>query len=771
MAHKTEEIIGCIERITFQNPENGYTVAKIQIPKRSDLTCIVGTMPEVQAGETVKCSGTWKHHLVHGWQFEVEQYCTQIPADVEGIKKYLGSGLIKGIGPVYAERITDKFGSETLNIIDLTPEMLLEIPGIGKVRLDKIRTCWDDQKSIRDVMVYLQKYGISPSFAQRIFKTYGKESIRVITENPYRLASDIFGIGFKSADKVANKIGISKESPQRIQAGIEFVLWELANDGHTCFPLVEFLKEAQSLLEVPEALISQELQTAEKEDRIKLAKLEEAVAKPQMEAKAAQIACPQADMSVCSEIVPMAKTSNLSPSLHFATISEGKDFIWLKKLFLSEVGVSRELWRIKKGPSILREIPIEKAIEWVQEKLKIQLAQNQKKAVAKVFSEKFHIITGGPGTGKSTITHAILTIMQKLTGRILLAAPTGRAAKRMTEITGHKAQTIHSLLEYDFRKGGFKKNRENPLVCDFMIVDESSMIDTLLMYSLLKALPDSCRLVLVGDINQLPSVGPGNVLKDIIQSRMFSVTSLNEIFRQAAGSAIISNAHRIHQGIFPDVTNKANGDFFFIEQEDPEKILAEIIELVSNRLPTKYGFDQMKDIQVLAPMKKGVIGIDPLNQTLQEALNQSPHSMMRGGRKFSQGDKVMQIRNNYQKEVFNGDIGWIRKIDLFEQEMLIEFDDRLVKYEFSEIDEIVLAYAASIHKYQGSECVCVIIPIHTTHFMMLRRNLLYTGVTRGKKMVILIGTKKALAIAVRNDDVKTRYTSLKYALTGKIHEA
>lgn len=722
MSENQENIFGFIERITFQNPENGYTVAQLQQPKRKGLTCIVGSMPSVRPGETIRCFGSWKQHLIHGKQFIVSECRIEAPADLIGIKKYLGSGLIKGIGPIYAARIVEKFDVDTLNIIDENPDQLLEVEGLGQKRLDKIKACWTEQKSIREVMIFLQSHGISPTYAQKIFKSYGSQSIQKVRENPYHLARDIFGIGFAVADKIAKKLGMAHDSPQRIDAGVEYVLTELSNGGHVCYPVDEFVLEAEKMLEINQEMIGVRLKNLESEARIEL----------------------------------------------FDLMQEGKrvPFIWKKKLFQAEIGIATELLRLKKHGSTLRNIDIQKALDWVQRLLNIELAVNQQAAVAQAMSEKVQIITGGPGTGKSTITKAILAITEKLTEKIVLAAPTGRAAKRMSEITGKAAKTIHALLEFDFKAGKFKKNQETPLECDLIVIDEASMIDTTLMFHLLKAIPSHARVILVGDINQLPSVGPGNVLKDIIGSKVIAVTMLNEIFRQAAGSQIIANAHRINKGIVPDTRNLPDSDFFFLEVGDPQDVLNQIVTLVSQRIPRKYNFDAFADIQVLAPMKKGIIGIENLNDVLQQTLNPKENALAWGGKKFGVGDKVMQIRNNYQKEVYNGDIGRVIDIDNAEQQMTISIDGREIVYEFSELDEVVLSYAVSIHKYQGSECPCIIIPVHTTHYTLLTRNLIYTGVTRGKKLVILVGMSKALAIAVHNDDVKKRYTGLQQALVG-----
>lgn len=714
-----DQLCGYIERITFQNSETGFTVAQLKAPNRHELICIVGIMPALQPGETITASGAWKSHLLHGKQFQVNDYKITVPSDIEGIKKYLGSGLISGIGPAYAKRIVDTFGTETLNIMEATPERLEEVQGIGPKRIEQIKACWNAQRSIRDVMVFLQTYGVSPAFAQKIFKTYGDKSIAIVKENPYQLARDIFGIGFKTADTIARKIGISSDDPGRLDAGIEFVLRQFAEEGHVCYPYDELIIAAGEILEASTDLISPRLAELKQQNYI--------------------------------EIADLLYEGNM------------RSFVWLKMYFHSEMGIGKDIRRLLRHSSYLRNIDIPKALEWVQVKLEITLAAYQKKAVAMALEEKAVIITGGPGTGKSTITKAILAIMEKLTGKILLAAPTGRAAKRMTEITGRKASTIHSLLEYDF-KSGFKRKMGNPLDCDLLIVDETSMIDTSLMFALLRAVPEHSKLILVGDINQLPSVGPGNVLKDLINSRCLPVTMLNEIFRQAAGSRIITNAHRINNGVFPEVDNSPGSDFFFIDAQEPQDVLNNIISLVSQRLPKKYGFHPIHDIQVLTPMKKALVGSENLNTVLQEALNNKKETLVQGGRKYGVGDKVIQLRNDYNREVFNGDIGIITQIDSGEQQLTVNVDGREILYEYADLDELALAYAISIHKYQGSECPCVVIPVHTTHFKLLMRNLLYTGVTRGRKLVVLVGTKKALAIAVKNDEAKRRHTGLMQAM-------
>ncbi len=712
-----DQLNGFIDTIVFASEETGFTVARLKAPKQQEPITVVGTMPGVNPGETLHCQGVWKHHAKHGRQFEVEQYELTAPVDVLGIQKYLESGMVKGVGPVYAKRIVDTFGVKTLDVIDKESHRLIEVEGLGAKRVEKIAECWSEQKSVRNVMIFLQSHRVRPSFAQKIFKRYGEESIDTVKNNPYTLAKEIRGVGFKTADELAQNLGIAKDSPIRIKAGIEYVLWELSSDGHVCYPKEDFIPEAEAILEVGGSLIADQLTALELEGHIMQEKLGD------------------------------------------------KDHLWVRPLYNAEWGVTRELKRLQEAPSKIRPVLVEKAIEWAEEKHRIRFAKEQKVAIAKSLEEKIHIITGGPGTGKSTITRAILSITSKVTDKITLAAPTGRAAKRMAEITGKKAFTIHSLLEVDFHEGGFKRNRDNPLSARLLIVDEASMIDILLMYNLLKAIPDDTRVIFIGDIDQLPSVGPGNVLKDMIFSETLPVTRLKWIFRQGKGSRIVANAHRINAGYFPETEHEKGSDFIFFDVESPEEILAKVIDLIEHHIPEKFPFNPIDDIQVLSPMKRGVIGTDNLNHALQQRLNPQSLHLIRMGRHFNLHDKVMQIRNNYDKKVYNGDVGRITSIDLEAQELIVNFDGKEVTYDFYDIDELMLAYAVSIHKYQGSECPCIIIPIHTSHFKLLFRNLLYTGITRGKKLVILLGTKKALAIAVKTDNVKTRHTGLEHFLS------
>lgn len=712
-----DAIFGHIERVTFHNPENGFTVAKIKIKNLIEPVAIVGTMSALNPGETVECKGTWKHDPKHGKQFLVQSLEKKAPSSLLGIQKYLSSGLIRGIGPKYAEKIVENFGLDTLNVIQENPERLLEIEGLGKKKLHQIIESAKANKTIEEVMVFLQSHNITPTYAQKIFKRYGHECISILKENPYKLAQDIAGVGFKLADKVASSLQIEKDSSFRIAAGIEYLLTELSQNGHACYPKQELVDLCSSLLEIDPKLIDPVLFQLNAEKRIALDFIEKI------------------------------------------------EFVWLKSLSISEEGISKELFRIVDSPSKFRAVDIEAALNWVSKEIRIRFAKEQKEAISMALTEKLMIITGGPGTGKSTITRAILKILSKLSNRIVLAAPTGKAAKRMTEITYFSASTIHSLLEYDFRQRKFKRDGKNPLLADLLIIDEASMIDTYLMYQLLKAIPDSCRVIFIGDIDQLPSVGPGNVLRDMIDSEQIPKKRLKFIFRQGKGSKIISSAHSINNGFFPKLTSEKGDDFFFVESIEPEDVLGKIIELVQDKIPQKYHFDPKEDIQVLSPMRKGIIGTENLNMRLQEKLNPNKNAVLSYGRRFQVGDKVMQLKNNYNKEVFNGDVGEIKQISKEDQNLLIRYDGKDVPYEFSELDEINLAYAVSIHKYQGSESPCIVMPIHTHHFKLLCRNLLYTGVTRGKKLVILVGTKKALAIAIQNNEIEKRYTALKFRLT------
>jgi len=720
------ELSGHIERITYTNEENGYTIARVKIHGKRDLVTIVGYLMSPAPGEALSMRGEWINHPKYGEQFRVVDYKTTVPATVFGIQKYLGSGLIKGLGPVIAGRIVKKFGKKTLDVIEDEIEKLALVEGIGKKRIAMIQRAWDEQKEIRGVMLFLQSHGVSSGYATKIFKQYGNRSIAVLKENPYRLAMDIFGIGFVIADGIAGKLGFPTNSPLRVEAGILYVLHQLSDEGHVFYPYEHLIKKSWDILGIERDNVVEALGTLALDKKIILEDLNESIEE----------------------------------------FKENNKGVYLAKFHLCETSISKRLKTLLTAPKSIRSVNAENALAWVQGQLDIRLAENQAKAIRCALENKIMVITGGPGTGKTTIINAALKIFSRLGVKTLLAAPTGRAAKRMSETTGHEAKTIHRLLEYSFTKGGFQKNEEKPLHCDLLILDEASMIDTVLMHHLIKAVPTFATVILVGDVNQLPSVGAGNVLGDIIASGTIPVMELNEIFRQARESRIIVNAHIINNGIVPTFENDLpDNDFYFIEQEDPEKVLGIILELTKERIPERFGLDPIDDIQVLTPMHKGTVGAENLNARLQNILNPVQEEITRGYRNFRVNDKVMQIRNNYDKEVFNGDIGRITGIRPDDNEITVMFDGREVPYDLYELDELVLAYAVSVHKSQGSEYPAVVIPVLAQHYILLQRNLIYTAVTRGRKLVVMVGTRKALAMGVRNDKTQKRFTYLRHRLS------
>ena len=717
------DLQGQIERITYSNDENGFTIARLKTSGRKDPVTVVGNLPTLAPGEVLKLKGEWSTHPRFGEQFKIVHYQTTAPASVYGIRKYLGSGLIKGIGPVMAARIVKKFGAQTLDIIETNIEKLEQVEGISHKRISMIHTAWIEQKEIRDVMLFLQSHGVGPGYATKIFKRYGNGSIQVVTANPYRLATDIFGIGFVTADQIAEKLGFERNSPLRAKAGLLYVLQQLADEGNVFYPLDPLLEKCNEILGVEKDVVMKAMDEAAEDKKIVMEDGD-------------------ADSDPQETKEPLRR-------------------VYLSRYHASETGAADHLKALLTSPKGFRNIDPDKAVFWVQKQLSIDLAENQIQAIKSVALNKVLVITGGPGTGKTTIINAILKIFTRLHIRIMLAAPTGRAAKRMTETTGHEAKTIHRLLEYSMQNGGFRKNESEPLNCDLLIVDEASMIDTILFYHLLKAIPLHATFVLVGDVNQLPSVGAGNVLKDIISSGTVPVVLLDTIFRQARDSRIIVNAHRINEGLLPETKNEdLKSDFFFIEKDVPETVLRIILDLASDRIPDHFGLNPVDEIQVITPMHKGIVGAGNLNLELQRRLNPGEGGVTRGNRIFRIGDKVMQTRNNYEKDVFNGDMGRITQIDPEQREISIAFDGRKVVFDFVDLDEIVLSYAVSVHKSQGSEFPAIIIPVLTQHYIMLQRNLLYTAVTRGRKLVVLVGTRKALAIAVHNDRMKKRHTFL-----------
>ena len=698
-----------VERITYQNPENGYSVLKVKVKGYNDLVTLVGNLLEVPVGSVLLCRGEWKVDKRYGSQFVAATWEETMPATVYGIEKYLGSGLVKGIGPRFARAIVQRFGTETIDIIETEIERLYEVPNIGRKRVAKIRESWEKQKDIKNVMLFLQGYGVSTAYAAKIYREYGKESIDKVRENPYRLADDIWGIGFKTADGIAAKMGYEKEDPRRCRSGILYTLGQLSDEGHVYAGEEQLVKTAGQLLEAGETAIR----------------------------------------------------DTLAGMLQAEDLILDKDAIYLPPFYHAECGTSRRLRDLAEstGRSLFdglfdpSSLTAETGIEYDE----VQLA-----AIRQAVTSKVMVLTGGPGTGKTTTTQGIIAALKKAGLRVLLAAPTGRAAKRMSEATGMEAKTIHRLLEYN-PQDGYKRNDENPLEGDALIVDECSMIDILLMNNLLKAVPVGMRLVFVGDIDQLPSVGAGNVLRDIIDSQRIPVVRLVCIFRQAQKSRIVMNAHTINQGRFPDTSNGRDTDFFFMREDDPERAAETIVRLVKERLPRAYR-ESPDRIQVLTPMQRGVVGAANLNLLLQQALNPSGPSLGRGGYTYRQGDRVMQQRNNYDKDVFNGDLGYIREVDTEERTLKVDFDGKWVEYDVTELDELTLAYATTIHKAQGSEYPIVVMPVLMTHFVMLQRNLIYTGITRAKKICVLLGAAKALAYAVRNVSVLKRNTRLKERL-------
>jgi exodeoxyribonuclease V alpha subunit len=722
------ELCGQIEKITFTNEENGFTIARVKVRGSHGLVTVVGTMMSPMVGEILEMRGEWSTHPNFGEQFKVLEYKTKVPVTTYGIRKYLGSGMIKGLGPVMAGRIVDRFGKKTLDIIENDIQRLAEVEGIGKKRIAMITGAWDEQREIRDVMLFLQSHGVSSGYAVKIFKQYGNQAIAVVKDNPYRLAGDIFGIGFVTADQIAAKLGIAQDAQIRVEAGILYVLNQLPDEGHVYFPYEPLISKSGEILGVGRDIVARALGI----------------------------------LAVDQKIIIENLTGDRD------AFKENEKAVFLTRFHVCETGVARRLRILANTPKSIRDIDSNKAVEWVQKQLSITLAANQIKAIGWAVENKVMVITGGPGTGKTTVINAILKIFSRLNAGIMLAAPTGRAAKRMSESTGFGAKTIHRLLEYSFQKGGFQRNEDKPLDCDVLIIDEASMIDIILMYHLLKAVAPFATFILVGDVNQLPSVGAGNVLNDIIASGSVPVVTLDRIFRQARTSQIVVNAHKINAGIMPPLdtadASDPQSDFYFIEQEDPEKVLNIILELCKKRIPRRFNYDPFDEIQVLTPMHKGVVGAVNLNRQLQEALNPDADGIIRGECTYRVNDKVIQIRNNYDKEVFNGDIGRITVIEWEDKAVTITYDGREVAYDFSDMDEIVPAYAISVHKSQGSEYPVVIIPIVTQHFILLQRNLIYTAVTRGKNLVVIVGSKKAMAMGINNNKTLQRFTRLQNRL-------
>lgn len=699
-----------VERITYQNAENGYSVMKVKVKGYDDLVTLVGNLLEVPAGSVLLCEGEWRVDKRYGQQFQCQTWEEVMPATAYGIEKYLGSGLVKGIGPKFAKLIVGHFGTDTIEVIETDIERLYEVPGIGKKRVEKIRESWEKQKDIKNVMFFLQGFGVSTAYAAKIYRQYGKESIDKVKENPYRLADDIWGIGFKTADGIARKMGYEMNDERRLRSGLIYTLNQLADEGHCYAEEQQLIATARQLLEADEECIRTAMTHA-----------------------------------IETEDLMLDGTGIYLPPFYYAECGTANR--------LSTLVHTKEVGSIFTARFDLAKLQRETGIEY---------DEVQVEAIRQAIASKVMVLTGGPGTGKTTTTKAIIAALQSAGMRILLAAPTGRAAKRMSEATGMEAKTIHRLLEYN-PQDGYKRNDENPLEGDALIVDECSMIDIILMNNLTKALPTTMRLVLVGDIDQLPSVGAGNVLRDIIDSGVIPVVRLTRIFRQAQSSRIVMSAHAINRGSFPDISNGQHTDFFFMKQEEPEKVVETIVSLVRDRLPKAYR-QPTANIQVLTPMQRSVVGAANLNMALQQALNYNTAALVRGGYTYKEGDRVMQLRNNYDKDVYNSDLGYVHSMDMEERTLTVDFDGQLVEYEVSELDELTLAYATTIHKSQGSEYPIVVMPVLMTHYVMLQRNLIYTGITRAKKICVLVGQTKALAYAIHNMKVLKRNTRLKERL-------
>jgi exodeoxyribonuclease V alpha subunit len=712
----TQEVLaGLVERVTFHNAENGFCVLRAKARGHRDLVTVVGHAATIAAGEWITASGEWVNDRTHGQQFKARFLRTSAPTSIDGIEKYLSSGMIRGIGPVYAKKMVRAFGEKVFDVIEAEPNRLREVNGIGPVRAARITAAWAEQKIVREIMVFLHSHGVGTARAVRIFKTYGADAVQVMSENPYRLARDIRGIGFKTADAIAMRLGIEKTAMIRVRAGISYALTEAMDDGHCGLPTEELVPLAQGLLEV------------------------------------------------AAELVRTALDLELAEGTIIADSVGETPCTFLAGLYRAERAIAERLTRLVAGTLPWPWIDPDKALPWVADRIGLALAESQTAAIKLALVSKVLVITGGPGVGKTTIVRGILRILGAKGVKLLLCAPTGRAAKRMTEATGFDAKTIHRLLEVDPKGGGFKRDDSNSLDCDLLVVDETSMVDVMLMQALLKAVANSAALLIVGDIDQLPSVGPGQVLADLISSGAVPVIRLTEVFRQAAQSRIIISAHRINQGSIPDLSPPcADSDFYFVQADEPETAVARIIELVTTRIPRRFGLDPIRDIQVLCPMNRGGVGARSLNIELQAALNPAgDRKVERFGWTFAPGDKVMQIENDYDKEVYNGDIGYVEDVDPDDGELIAKFDGRLVTYGFGDLDTLIPAYAATIHKSQGSEYPAVVIPVMTQHYTMLQRNLLYTGVTRGKRLVVLVGQKKAVAIAVRSVSGRRRWSKLR----------
>lgn len=755
MSVEQKELRGSVERITYYNAENGYSVVRLRpdsrrmLPyahgaRRDQLATVVGKLPEVQPGEWLRMEGQWTRHAQHGWQFSAENIEQGRPSTTEGIKRYLGSGLIRGIGPKMAERIVDRFGEQTLDVIDKDPDQLLNILGIGKKRVVGIKKAWGEQRAIKEVMVFLQSHGVTVGLAIKIYKQYGDDALTTVQETPYKMVNDIDGVGFKTADKIAKALGLAHDSADRVEAGIAYTLNKMASEGHVYVPQHELEPKSAEILTVQRTRVTEVIDQLEHSELVKRETIKR------------------------EEGSGGGEPSNQQPAGEL--VLQEEKAIYLTSLYYSEIGVTNKVRKLVEHPTSrvrggLRNISAGSLLPTLEKRNGIQLAAKQREGVLAAIRHKVTILTGGPGTGKTTTLRTLLDLLDNMGRTYALGSPTGRAAKRLTEATDRTAKTVHRLL--DFQPGtGFGRNGYNPIDADMIIIDEASMLDLSLANNLLKAIGPDSHLLLVGDVDQLPSVGPGDVLNDLIESGVTKVVRLAVVFRQSAQSLIIQNAHRINEGKFP-LTSPSSTDFFIFIKEEPAAAADLLVNIVQQRVPLKFGFNPITDIQVLAPMYNGKMGVSNLNGKLQKALNPPGRGKIerqQGGRVLRVGDKVMQVVNNYDKHVFNGDIGRITHIDLVQQTIMLDVDGAPVAYDFMELDELVHAYAISVHKSQGSEYPVVVIPITTQHYLMLRRNLIYTAITRAKKLCILVGTRKAIRIAISNDRATQRHTALDWRL-------
>ena len=787
-----ETLQGILERIVYESPDTGYTVGRLSARDHAELITVVGNLASINPGESLLLQGQWVDNPRYGRQFQIEKYETILPANVVGLRKYLGSGLIKGIGPKMAGLIVRKFGMDTMDVIENEPEKLARVPGIGRKRVQIIKEAWEAQREIKNVMIFLQSHDVSTAHAAKIYKTYGNDAIPIVTEDPYRLADDIYGIGFVTADTIAQKLGIDKDAPQRVQAGIKYVLSQKADDGHVFQHRVELIEACQTMLEQEPEAIAQGISTlVEKEEIINPGFTDFSDSDEQ-----SGIDETQENYEISETDEESLLTDDRQPT------TDDHSAIYLAPFYYAELGVTNQFLRLLSGRGqrlnhgkLKAEEAYTEALIRLEWDMRIRFASQQREAIFAAMTTPAMILTGGPGTGKTTTVVGMIRLFEAEGRRITLTAPTGRAAKRLSETTGSEAKTIHRLLEFSPQNNGFKRNRQNPLNTDVVIVDETSMVDLVLMNRLMQAIRSTTTVILIGDTDQLPSVGAGNVLRELIDSQKIPVIQLTKIFRQAQESMIVTNAHRINKGDFPELTGDTDRNFFFIEEEDPEAIAELICTLIADRLPQHYDYHPIDDIQLLCPMRRGMLGTESFNKRLQEVLNpeyvapvshpleksrlgvqtyrQVPRrgevtsSVSRTAGGFRVGDKVMQVRNNYDYDVFNGDIGRIVAIEHLDKKVYIQFPDKQVTYDTADLGELVLAYATTVHKAQGSEYPAVVIPLHTQHYLMLQRNLLYTGITRAKERVVIVGTKRALGICIRNNQVMQRNSYLAERLQGR----